>query len=256
MCTTMVKKQQKKRKMNDLWSELNAGQEISAPSSSKAQKLLQTKKKGKKKKQSTDLSFRVPTLSLDIAHTNNSVEEDQKRSTSTAYQPSRKALALARKILEGQKCHSNTGSSTVSKKRAKAQGQNVKFSMPTLGVDTKNRQRKGFDSERKDQMLTEDVVKFAGKEYSVYKKTSKHAVKSESALDQMIDAIKDPKKVTTVEKSSMDWDKFKVDKGLEDELAHATKDGYLAKQDFLHRVDHRQFEIEKTERERHRLQQK
>ncbi len=45
----------------------------------------------------------------------------------------------------------------------------------------------------------------------------------------MIDAIKDPKKVTTVQKSSMDWDKFKCDEGLEDELAQATKDGYVCR---------------------------
>lgn len=125
--------------------------------------LLQTKKKGKKKKSSTDVSFRVPTLSLGIAHTR---REEQKGSTSTAHQPSRKAVALAKKILEGQKCHSTTVSSAaVSKKKAKARGQGVKFSMPTLGVDTKNRQRKGFDSEEKDQVVTEEVIKYAGKEY-------------------------------------------------------------------------------------------
>ncbi len=76
-----------------------------------------------------------------------------------------KAVVLAKKILEGQKCHSNTVSSAVSKKKAKAHGQGVKFSMPTLGVDTKNRQRKAFDIEEKDQMVTEEVIKYAGKEY-------------------------------------------------------------------------------------------
>lgn len=43
------------------------------------------------------------------------------------------------------------------------------------------------------------------------------------------------------EKSSSDWDIYKQEKKLdEDELLHATKDGYLHRQDFLSRVQERE----------------
>ena len=64
----------------------------------------------------------------------------------------------------------------------------------------------------------------------------------------MLDTIKGPKSISTVTKSAFDWQTHKVKEGLEDELAPAAKDGYLAKQDFLTRVDVRRFEKERDER--------
>ena len=49
-------------------------------------------------------------------------------------------------------------------------------------------------------------------------------------------------------KSSVDWDAFKEESNLADELEQATKDGYLQRQDFLTRCDVRQFEQEKAQR--------
>ena len=48
---------------------------------------------------------------------------------------------------------------------------------------------------------------------------------SKNALDAMVAATDDPKKISTIEKSSLDWDKFKEEKGLTDELKQYTKDG-------------------------------
>jgi len=44
-------------------------------------------------------------------------------------------------------------------------------------------------------------------------------------LDGVLDSIKGPKTVSTVSKSSMDWDTYKEKEGLEDELSKAAKDG-------------------------------
>ena len=71
-----------------------------------------------------------------------------------------------------------------------------------------------------------------------------------SGIDAVIDELKGPKTVTAVAKSAYDWDNFKQQHGLEDSLRDASKQGYLANQDFLNRVDHRQFEQERDERER------
>lgn len=65
----------------------------------------------------------------------------------------------------------------------------------------------------------------------------------------MIDSLKGPKTVSTIAKSSYDWDNFKEKEGLEDDLAKAGQDGYLTKKDFLERVDNNLFQHEKQERE-------
>lgn len=70
------------------------------------------------------------------------------------------------------------------------------------------------------------------------------------SIDQVLAEITGPKAISTVTKSSLDWDTFKEVERLDDDLAAAGKDGYLHRQEFLVRVDHRQFEKEKEERAR------
>lgn len=54
-------------------------------------------------------------------------------------------------------------------------------------------------------------------------------------------------KISTLEKSKLDWDNFKKQENIEEEINthNRGKDGYLERQDFLQRADLRQFEIEK-----------
>lgn len=53
------------------------------------------------------------------------------------------------------------------------------------------------------------------------------------------DLVKKPKKMNTLEHSRLEWSKYVEAEGLKDELNHHNKDGYLQKQDFLSRVEHR-----------------
>ncbi|XP_035273366.1 craniofacial development protein 1 [Anguilla anguilla] len=57
-------------------------------------------------------------------------------------------------------------------------------------------------------------------------------------------------KMSTLEKSRLDWDTFKSEEGIGDELAthNRGKEGYIERKNFLERVDHRRFEQEKTVR--------
>ncbi|XP_063980915.1 craniofacial development protein 1 [Diachasmimorpha longicaudata] len=54
-------------------------------------------------------------------------------------------------------------------------------------------------------------------------------------------------KISTLEKSKLDWDNFKKQENLDEEITNHNrgKDGFLERQDFLQRADLRQFEIEK-----------
>lgn len=61
-------------------------------------------------------------------------------------------------------------------------------------------------------------------------------------------------KISTLEKSKLDWDSYKKEENLEEEISthNKGKDGYLERQDFLQRADLRQFEIEKQLRNTNR----
>lgn len=94
----------------------------------------------------------------------------------------------------------------------------------------------------------------AGTKEAAEHERQQEAKKHTTNLDNVLASITKPTTISVTTKTSKDWDKFKADQGIEDELAQATKDGYLAKKDFLNRVDSRQFDIEKADRDRKRAQ--
>lgn len=69
-------------------------------------------------------------------------------------------------------------------------------------------------------------------------------------LEKLVAGLNGPQTVSTMQKTSLEWETFKSKQGIGDELERYTKNGYLAKQDFLGRVDLLQFEKEKAEREK------
>eukprot|EP00752_Nemacystus_decipiens_P004172 g3815.t1 len=112
--------------------------------------------------------------------------------------------------------------------------------------------KKALAASRKVEVT--EVKKYAGKDI-VVKRTvtagsAEHAAaaaaKKKGGLDNVLAAIDGPKSISTVTKSSMDWDTYKAAEGIEGEMEQATKDGkgYLNKQEFLQRCDVRKFETE------------
>jgi hypothetical protein len=67
-------------------------------------------------------------------------------------------------------------------------------------------------------------------------------------LSSVLSKIDKRPKMSTLVKSKLDWDSFKSAEGIGDDLKihNRGKDGYLERQAFLERTDHRQFEIEKS----------
>ncbi|KAL7576345.1 hypothetical protein ACA910_018161 [Epithemia clementina (nom. ined.)] len=77
----------------------------------------------------------------------------------------------------------------------------------------------------------------------------------EVGVDALLQQMQGPKSTSTIMKTAIDWESFKEESGaLGEKLEqHAeSKGAYLKRQDFLTRVDHRQFEQERQERERSR----
>lgn len=96
------------------------------------------------------------------------------------------------------------------------------FSMPILSVDVK-RSRKEMANATNKELKVDRVVKFAGKEYSVSTSASAAAAqtakpKGKKGLDKVLESLDEPKKVSTMEKTSLDWDKFKEKEDIEEEL--------------------------------------
>jgi len=75
-----------------------------------------------------------------------------------------------------------------------------------------------------------------------------------TGIDHVLSQIANPDKLSTIAKSSADWDFFKDRSGLEEELEKQAqgKNAYLVKQEFLQRVDLRKFEQEKEGRDQKR----
>jgi hypothetical protein len=73
-------------------------------------------------------------------------------------------------------------------------------------------------------------------------------------MARLLSEISGKPAVTTIAKTSADWDAFKDKSGLGTAIEEKaqSKDSYLNRQDFLDRVDHRRFEVERQERDRER----
>lgn len=74
-----------------------------------------------------------------------------------------------------------------------------------------------------------------------------HCQSKKRGISNVLSHIDKKSKLTTLEKSKLEWDDFKKRNELSDEISNFNrgKRGYLEKQDFLQRTDTRQFEIEK-----------
>lgn len=76
---------------------------------------------------------------------------------------------------------------------------------------------------------------------SLAKKGPVRYVRKKSQLDELAATygVKKPAKLNTLEKSKLDWNNFVGKEGIEDELKHHNKDGYMEKVAFLQRTDER-----------------
>ncbi|XP_057379657.1 craniofacial development protein 1-like [Daphnia carinata] len=108
---------------------------------------------------------------------------------------------------------------------------------------------------------TSKIYEFAGEKIEISEKNQKIASISSQeikgkrpalragGLSSLTSQLSNKKsKLSTLEKSKLDWDKFKHDEGIAEDLKsfNQGKKGFLERQAFLERADVKQFEIEKT----------
>eukprot|EP00088_Acartia_fossae_P028120 TRINITY_DN2890_c0_g1_i5.p1 TRINITY_DN2890_c0_g1~~TRINITY_DN2890_c0_g1_i5.p1 ORF type:complete len:351 (-),score=134.69 TRINITY_DN2890_c0_g1_i5:283-1335(-) len=78
--------------------------------------------------------------------------------------------------------------------------------------------------------------------------------KAGGGLASVVGNIGKKAKMGCLDKSKLDWNQFVQEEGIKEDLAsfNRGKDGFVERQMFLERADHRQFEIEKSIREKNR----
>lgn len=187
-----------------------------------------------------------------------------KTEKNTSKSPSKKVKAKVDKIWESM----NTGNTKMPKFKSLAslqrKGKKRKISNWKHMLSSKKKTKKisnvALEAAKKAKIghVTTSVVKFAGKEMTLTTKNASSLKKKETTkkisggLDSILDCIKDPKKINTVEKSSYDWDNYKVENNLDEDFDKQAQNGYVNKKEFLNRVDWRRFESEKGIRDRER----
>lgn len=74
-------------------------------------------------------------------------------------------------------------------------------------------------------------------------------------MDNILAAMKKPKKMSVLDKSSHDWNKLVAKEGIAEELSqhNKSKGSYLDKQKFLNSVDQAKFLKEKEARDKNRI---
>lgn len=97
-----------------------------------------------------------------------------------------------------------------------------------------------------------ETYQFAGETVKIVKEIPQQSTikrKSQGGLEDLLSSLK-KKKMSTLQKSQLDWQNYKEKEGLEDELKQATKkkDGYLDRKAFLERTEIREFERDREER--------
>ena len=151
-----------------------------------------------------------------------------------------------------------------------AAGKLLSTSAAVTKADTDSRKRDRPLQGLEKKVVTETKV-FAGKEIEVTRTvvgptgvaataaaakgpTAPAVASAPGGIDAVLANLGGPQKLSTVAKTSSDWDTFKDKTGLDEELEEKAKgkDAYLVKKDFLDRVDQRTFEVEKAERDRER----
>lgn len=60
---------------------------------------------------------------------------------------------------------------------------------------------------------------------------------SSQSLDNLVQSLESKKSISTIDKSSYDWDKFKDKEGIKEEVENAKKNGYACEWEIAHFLD-------------------
>ncbi|CAH2039497.1 unnamed protein product, partial [Iphiclides podalirius] len=114
----------------------------------------------------------------------------------------------------------------------------------------KERERRIFEFAGETIVVENNVIKEklkASEASSTVSKSIPSQSRATGGLSNILGQLNKKNKLSTLEKSKLDWDTYKKVEDIDDEIQshNKGKQGYLERQDFLARADVRQYEIER-----------
>ncbi|KAG6444788.1 hypothetical protein O3G_MSEX003583 [Manduca sexta] len=99
----------------------------------------------------------------------------------------------------------------------------------------------------KEKMKKSDTPGDSNKEDGPSQVSISNKSAGKSGLSNILGNLNKKNKLSTLEKSKLDWTTYKQEEGIEEEIQshNKGKQGYLERRDFLERADLRQYEIER-----------
>ncbi|CAH0398817.1 unnamed protein product [Chilo suppressalis] len=117
--------------------------------------------------------------------------------------------------------------------------------------DSKDRERRIFEFAGETIVVENDVIKekikTSEKPATVDKDDGPSRSRASGGVAGILGQLNKKNKLSTLEKSKLDWMTYKKEEGIEEEIQSHNKGkaGYLDRKDFLERADIRQYEIER-----------
>jgi len=167
---------------------------------------------------------------------NSSSVSKYNETTSKAKSPVKKESAFS----AGSKCGNSATSVTT---KPKEQSVNMKSPVSSLNIVSG-----GFENNTLFGLKPKPVKKGGLDLSSIMKGSGPSQAKRKSGgLSNILSTLNKKPKLTTLEKSKLDWMQFKKDEDIEEELTSFTRsnDSYVERLNFLDRTDQRQYELEK-----------
>ncbi|CAG9858220.1 unnamed protein product [Phyllotreta striolata] len=241
-------------KVDEVPSEIDEDDPISEDESNeKSKKTRKTKKKGKNSKPATGSKGNEPPTNTS---NENKDDDDKKSNVDDLWADFVKDTGFKSKNL-------SKSSSTEPDSAKPKQTTTTSINPPKTTEPTKK---------QPDKVKVTQIFEFAGEEVRVEKEVPVHSAEARllgetqpsnsdnrrkrsstglSGIGNVLSQLTKKSKISTLEKTKLDWDRYKKDNDIAEELEthNKGKDGFLERQDFLERTDLRRFEIERSVRE-------
>ncbi|CAG4949978.1 unnamed protein product [Colias eurytheme] len=179
--------------------------------------------------------------------------EPEKQGTADPEEEKKREEDLWAKFLEGTDSKPKPKTQEIISQPVKGDTVNIankkKIEPPKANTD-KDREKRIFEFAGETIVVENNVikerVKTAEKPTLVCKEGPSPRAKP-AGLSSIVGQLNKKNTLSTLEKSKLDWNTYKADEGIEEEITSHNKGkaGYLERQDFLGRTDVRQYEIER-----------
>ncbi|KAG8225443.1 hypothetical protein J437_LFUL004443 [Ladona fulva] len=121
----------------------------------------------------------------------------------------------------------------------------------TVSVESEDSKEEEEEEVSKDAEKSIEVKQVAARKSTLGLSANSHAISKPkfggSILSSALDKLGKKNKLSTLEKSKLDWESYKDKEGISEEISsfNRGKKGFLEKRDFLERTDLKQYELEK-----------